>query len=119
TCLAGRISQVFFNITQNAIHAMKGEGTLTIRTWQEDDQAHVSFTDTGCGIQEDNINRIFDPFFTTKEVGEGSGLGLSISYDIIRQHNGSINVASKVGQGTVFEVILPLSQTVVPAEMEV
>jgi len=118
TCLASRISQVFLNIMQNAVHAMKGEGTLTIRSWQEDDQAHVSFTDTGCGIQEDVINRIFDPFFTTKEVGEGSGLGLGISYDIIRQHNGSINVASKVGQGTVFEVILPLSQTVVPAEME-
>ncbi|MCJ7599933.1 MAG: ATP-binding protein [Desulfobulbaceae bacterium] len=116
SCLAGRISQVFLNIMQNAVHAMKGEGTLTIRTWQEDDQAHVSFTDTGCGIEEDVINRIFDPFFTTKEVGEGIGLGLGISYNIIRQHNGSITVASKVGQGAVFEVILPLSPAVFPAK---
>jgi|GEM_PF-2830949 len=118
TCLAGRISQVFLNIMQNAAQAMNGKGTLTVRTWQEDGQVHVSFTDTGCGIDQDLINRIFDPFFTTKEVGKGSGLGLGISYDIIKQHSGRINVASKVGQGTVFEVILPLTPSIFPVEME-
>jgi signal transduction histidine kinase len=118
SCLAGRISQVFLNIMQNAAQAMSGQGTLTIRTWQEDGLVHVSFIDTGCGIEKDLLNRIFDPFFTTKEVGKGSGLGLGISYDIVRQHNGSINVASTVGQGTVFEVILPLSPSVFPAETE-
>ncbi len=118
TCLAGRISQVFLNIMQNAVQAMGGKGTLTIRTWQENGQVHVSFTDTGCGIEKDLINRIFDPFFTTKEVGKGSGLGLGISYDIIKQHSGRINVASVVGQGTVFEVVLPLSPPIFPVEME-
>jgi len=118
TCLAGRISQVFLNIMQNAAQAMSGKGTLTIRTWQEDGQAHVRFTDTGCGIEQDIIHRIFDPFFTTKEVGRGSGLGLGISYDIIKQHSGRINVESKIGQGTVFEVILPLSPPIFPAERE-
>jgi len=118
TCLASRISQVFLNIMQNAAQAMNGKGTLTIRTWQEDVQVHISFTDTGCGIDQELINRIFDPFFTTKEVGKGSGLGLGISYDIIKQHNGGINVKSKVGQGTVFEVILPLSPPIFPRAME-
>ncbi|MBU4263358.1 MAG: hypothetical protein KKC76_15990 [Proteobacteria bacterium] len=117
-CLAGRISQVFLNIMQNAAQAMNGKGTLTIRTWQENGQAHVSLTDTGCGIEKDLINRVFDPFFTTKEVGKGSGLGLGISYDIIKQHSGRINVASVVGQGTVFEVILPLSPPVFPPTMK-
>jgi signal transduction histidine kinase len=121
-CLAGRISQVFLNIMQNAAQAMNGKGTLTIRTWQENGRVHVSFTDTGCGIEKDLINRVFDPFFTTKEVGKGSGLGLGISYDIIKQHSGRINVASVVGQGTVFEVVLPLapplSPLIFPVEME-
>lgn len=118
TCLAGRISQVFLNIMQNAVQAMNGKGTLNIRTWQENGQVHISFIDTGCGIEKDLINRVFDPFFTTKEVGKGSGLGLGISYDIIKQHSGRINVTSKVGQGSVFEVILPLSPPIFPMTRE-
>ncbi|MEW6520753.1 MAG: ATP-binding protein [Thermodesulfobacteriota bacterium] len=118
TCLAGRISQVFLNIMQNAVQAMNGKGVLTISTWQENGQVHVRFADTGCGIDKDLINRIFDPFFTTKEVGKGSGLGLGISYDIIKQHSGRINVASKVGEGTVFEVILPVSPPIFPMKMD-
>ena len=106
-CLAGRISQVFLNIMQNAAQAMNGKGTLTIRSWQEDGLVHVSFTDTGSGIEKDIMTRIFDPFFTTKEVGKGSGLGLGISYDIVKQHGGEIRVESTVGQGSVFEVMLP------------
>jgi signal transduction histidine kinase len=106
-CLAGRISQVFLNILDNGMQAMGGRGVMTIRTWQDGDLVHISFRDTGCGIDREIMGRIFDPFFTTKEVGKGSGLGLGISYDIVKQHGGEIRVESTVGQGSVFEVILP------------
>jgi len=106
-CLAGRISQVFLNIMQNAAQSMNGKGILTIRSRQEDGRVHVAFTDTGSGIEKAIMGRIFDPFFTTKEVGKGSGLGLGISYDIVKQHGGEIRVESTVGRGSVFEVILP------------
>ncbi|MBI5558834.1 MAG: hypothetical protein HY885_14500 [Deltaproteobacteria bacterium] len=110
-CIPGRISQVFQNILDNAAQAMGNGGTLTITTRQRRDRVYLRFADTGRGIAEDILPRIFDPFFTTKEVGEGSGLGLGISYDIVRQHGGEIEVESTVGRGTSFEVILPVSPT--------
>lgn len=70
----------------------------------------VEFTDTGCGIPEENLSRIFDPFFTTKEVGQGTGLGLSVSYGIVKKYGGSIRVTSKVNKGSTFVVELPLSR---------
>lgn len=113
-CLPGRISQVFLNIMQNALQAMNGEGQLTIKTYYEKKHIHIIFTDTGCGIACNDMSKIFDPFFTTKEVGKGTGLGLGISHNIIRQHRGIIKVHSNEGKGSVFEVVLPveLSNTV-------
>ena len=113
-CLPGRISQVFLNIMQNALQAMNGEGQLIIKTYYEKKHVHIIFTDTGCGIACNDMAKIFDPFFTTKEVGKGTGLGLGISHNIIRQHRGTIRVHSNKGKGSVFEVILPveLSNTV-------
>jgi len=68
----------------------------------------VEFSDTGVGIPEENLSKIFDPFFTTKEVGKGTGLGLAVCYGIVEKHGGSIDVDSKVGEGTTFRIILPV-----------
>jgi two-component system NtrC family sensor kinase len=107
---ASQIQQVFMNIVLNAAEAMAGKGELAISTGLTADKKYVfaSFTDTGCGITEENIEKIFDPFFTTKETGHGTGLGLSISYGIIKKHNGEIKVTSEIGKGTTFIVRLPI-----------
>ena len=110
SCQLGRMDQVFLNILTNGMQAMKGRGTMTIRTWKDEDHVHIRFTDTGHGIAGENLSRIFDPFYTSKDVGEGSGLGLGISYSIVKQHGGEITVESKEGMGSVFEVILPIAQ---------
>ncbi len=109
-CRPGQINQVFMNIIFNAIQAIEGPGTITVRTRAEGGQAVVDIEDTGRGIPAEIRDRIFDPFFTTKKVGEGTGLGLSISYGIIEQHGGRIEVASEPGSGTRFTLSLPLTQ---------
>ena len=86
---------------------MENGGTLTVRTRQDNEMIHISFRDTGCGIDSDIMSRIFELFYTTKEVGKGTGLGLGLSYSIVRQLGGDIKVESKKGIGTVFDVILP------------
>ncbi|RLA85871.1 MAG: PAS domain-containing sensor histidine kinase [Deltaproteobacteria bacterium] len=108
----GQLKQVFMNIMLNAVDAMHGEGTLTIRTSLSQDAREViiSFTDTGVGIPKEILPRIFDPFFTTKEVGKGTGLGLSVSYGIVKEHGGRIEVESEVGKGSTFRVILPAAE---------
>ncbi|MCB2184067.1 MAG: hypothetical protein KQH63_18740 [Desulfobulbaceae bacterium] len=106
-CIPDRIGQVFLNLMNNSVQAMDGKGTLKIRTWQDHDNIHISFADTGCGISKENMPRIFDPFFTNKEVGKGTGLGLGISYTIIKKHGGDIEVESEEGKGAEFEVVLP------------
>ena len=116
-CLPGRMSQVFLNIIHNAIQAMNGSGELTIATAFKKKRVHIVFSDTGCGIPVNDISKIFDPFYTSKEVGKGTGLGLGISYSIVRQHGGVINVQSKVGEGTIFEVVLPVDFRVVQQEI--
>lgn len=105
-----QLSQVFTNLIVNAVDAMEGKGTLRIRTWAEGSPPHVhaEVTDTGSGIPEDHLQRIFDPFFTTKEVGKGTGLGLSIAYGIVRRQGGDIQVRSRVGEGTTFQLRFPL-----------
>jgi len=113
-CNVQQINQVFMNLLINATHAIEEKGTeelgsITVRTWAENDSVFIAFSDTGCGIPEEVRSRIFDPFFTTKEVGKGTGLGLSISYDIIYKHGGELTVRSLVGQGTTFTVQLPIS----------
>ncbi len=107
-CNPGQLNQVFLNLLSNALHAMPGQGTLTITTKVEHDFYIVEISDTGCGIPEDIQKKIFDPFFTTKDVNQGSGLGLSISYTIIKGHKGKLMVESKLGQGSTFSVHLPL-----------
>ncbi|WP_103340654.1 ATP-binding protein [Amycolatopsis sp. CA-126428] len=101
------LNQVWTNIIDNALGAMKGEGTLTLRTWRVDDQIRVEVGDTGPGIPADIKPRIFEPFFTTKPVGEGTGLGLDISWKIVvERHQGDLRVESEPGN-TRFEVCLP------------
>jgi two-component system NtrC family sensor kinase len=107
-----RIERVLINLIVNAVQAMKKGGDITIRAKNEFDKEGFSFqvTDTGEGIDEKIISKFFDPFFTTKEVGKGSGLGLSIIYGIMEQHDGNISVSSEVGKGTTFTCFLPFHQ---------
>jgi signal transduction histidine kinase len=107
-CYAAELNQVWTNIIDNAVSAMGGSGTLTVRTAREDNRALIEFGDTGPGIPADIKDRIFEPFFTTKPVGEGTGLGLDISYRIIvNKHHGDLRVESVPGN-TRFQVRLPL-----------
>ncbi len=102
-----KIEQVFLNIILNAIQAMDGqERILTIETAMKNNNCLISFSDTGPGIPSEIMEKIFDPFFTTKPVGQGTGLGLSVSKAIIEQHNGKIYVSSS-DKGTTFTVELP------------
>lgn len=109
-CYPGQLNQVFMNVLSNAIHAMEGEGTLTITTGMENERMYIRIKDTGKGMTEEVKNRIFEPFYTTKEVGHGTGLGLSISYGIIEKHRGTIHVISEPGKGSEFIIDLPVSQ---------
>jgi len=104
-----QIRQVFMNITINAAEAMNGKGKLTIRSYLSEEGKFilVSYSDTGPGIKQEQIDKIFEPFFTTKEVTHGVGLGLAISHRIIQNHNGSIKVASESGKGATFTITLP------------
>ncbi|MEJ2721270.1 MAG: ATP-binding protein [bacterium] len=103
------LQQVFLNLFLNAIHAMPDGGKLHISSYLENESVRLDITDTGVGIPADNLDKIFDPFFTTKGVGEGTGLGLSVSYGIIEKHHGEIKVSSDVGRGTTFSIIIPVS----------
>ncbi len=102
----GQLSQVFVNLILNAVDAMPEGGTLTIRSGLNGGNIAISFEDTGIGIKRENITRIFDPFFTTKE--KGTGLGLAVSYSIIKKLGGSMTVESEVNSGSRFRITLPL-----------
>jgi signal transduction histidine kinase/CheY-like chemotaxis protein len=102
-----QLQQVFINVMLNSYQAMPDGGTLHITTRTVGSELQVIFADTGTGIPPENVQNIFDPFFTTKEVGEGTGLGLSVSYGIIKAHGGDIEVESQVGKGTTFIIKLP------------
>ena len=116
-CNGVQIAQVFVNILVNAAHAIKSQhreemGTILISANKSGHNVVIHFQDDGPGIPKENLNKVFEPFFTTKEIGKGTGLGLSISYDIIvNKHNGSIDVKSEEGKGTVFTIILPMVST--------
>ncbi len=101
------LRQVCMNLLINAHQSIKGEGTVEVTTSSGDGMVTISIRDTGCGIEQGVMDRIWDPFFTTKEVGKGVGLGLALSYNIIRRHGGDIRVESRVGEGSLFTVILP------------
>jgi signal transduction histidine kinase len=104
-----RIKQVFLNIINNAVYAMKDGGSLTIRTGLDGGTVDIAFEDTGPGIPLEVIGRIFDPFFTTKPEVSGTGLGLSVSLGIVQSHGGRIDVKSTLGAGTTFTVFLPIT----------
>jgi len=110
-CHPSQINQVFMNLLVNAAQAISEHGCITLRSGCSDDQVWLSVTDDGGGMPEDVLARIFDPFFTTKPVGQGTGLGLSVSYGIIDKHGGRIDVKSLPGVGSTFTVWLPIQQS--------
>ncbi|GHU32247.1 PAS domain-containing sensor histidine kinase [Spirochaetia bacterium] len=102
------IKQALLNLVKNSIAAMPDGGTLTIATYRQDSEVILCVSDTGTGIPEENISKIFEPYFTTKATG--SGLGLTLVYKIIREHNGEITIKSRINEGTSFIISLPIPQ---------
>lgn len=117
-CILSELNQVFMNLLVNAAQAMPKErrGTIWVRTRCIGvDAVEVEIADNGSGIAPANLSKIFDPFFTTKPIGQGTGLGLSLSYGLVQKHHGSIDVHSTVGEGTCFRIRLPVHQPPKPA----
>jgi two-component system NtrC family sensor kinase len=112
-CVPAQLNQVFLNLLVNAAQAIEERGTITIRTGCEGDQVWLAFADDGGGIPDELQSRIFDPFFTTKPVGQGTGLGLSLSYGIVQKHDGRIDVDSRPGEGATFTIWLPIRRVAV------
>ncbi|HEV2177255.1 MAG TPA: ATP-binding protein [Terriglobia bacterium] len=112
---AGKLQQVFMNLLVNARDAMPHGGDLTLVTECENSTVRAEVCDTGIGIPADNLSRIFDPFFTTKSTGRGTGLGLAVTYGIMREHSGNVQVESRVGRGTTFRLELPAARKTVNA----
>ncbi|MCJ7512290.1 MAG: ATP-binding protein [Anaerolineales bacterium] len=113
-----QLQQVVINLVQNAVQAMPNGGRLGVRLAPDDGHALIEVRDTGTGISPENLPRVFDPFFTTKPEGQGTGMGLSVSYGIISRHNGTISVSSKPGEGTLFTVRLPLDAAPAAGDQE-
>lgn len=117
-CYPGKLNQVFLNILSNAVHAInkkfgdKPEGIITIKTYHNNDYVFIKIDDNGTGMDETVRRKIFDPFFTTKEVGEGTGLGMSIAYNTVHKHKGEIHVSSVPGEGTEFIIQLPITHKI-------
>jgi signal transduction histidine kinase len=106
-CIPAQLNQVFLNLLMNAVQSIENHGRITVRTGMDGDSVWVEVEDTGKGIKPEHLSRIFDPFFTTKPVGSGTGLGLSLSYNIVQEHGGRIELKSELGKGSVFRVVLP------------
>jgi C4-dicarboxylate-specific signal transduction histidine kinase len=106
---SGKLHQVFINILSNAEQAMNGNGEIEISTERVNDKLRVLISDSGVGIEKDKLHRLIEPFYTTKAPGVGVGLGLSIAYKIIQEHQGSLNFESEIGNGTVVELVFPIS----------
>lgn len=104
------LKHIFVNLITNAIDAMSDEGMIQIKCLMENENLLIDFRDTGCGIDEENLEKIFNPFFTSKIPGKGTGLGLYIVYNEVSKYNGSINVTSELGKGTTFHIILSLKE---------
>jgi len=119
SCYPGKLNQVFLNIISNALFAITEKfgdapgGELTVESYRVDDlHIAVVITDNGTGMSEETKRKIFEPFFTTKDVGQGTGLGMSIAFNTIQKHNGQIVVDSEVGRGTSFKLIIPINEPV-------
>lgn len=103
------LRQVFMNLLVNACQAIEEQGVVDVRTARADaENIRVAIRDTGCGVAQPILDRIWEPFFTTKEVGQGVGLGLALTYNIVKRHGGEINLESRVGEGSQFSVLLPV-----------
>lgn len=103
-----RLNQVFMNVLVNAAQAIEQQGLIKIRTRLKNGAVEVAISDNGRGIAPEHLSKIFDPFFTTKDVGQGTGFGMNIAYNIVRQHKGTIDVTSRTGQGSTFTIRLPV-----------
>jgi PAS domain S-box-containing protein len=113
-CNPAELNQVFFNLLNNALQALQAlpqGGRVTLRSGMDDARVWVEIEDNGVGIAEADLPHIFDPFFTTRPVGQGAGLGLSMAYGVVQQHQGRISVDSMVGRGSLFRVTLPIQQS--------
>jgi PAS domain S-box-containing protein len=120
SCVPAQINQVFMNLLVNAAQAITEQGVITLRSGHDGDHVWVEIADTGCGMDEITRQRMFEPFFTTKPVGVGTGLGMSIIWDIVQKHDGSIEVSSELGHGSCFRLQLPIAgpackETISPA----
>jgi signal transduction histidine kinase len=117
-CYPQQINQVFMNLLVNAAQAIVNQGEIRITTRENNGCVEIAITDTGQGIPSDKIEKIFDPFFTTKPIGKGTGLGLNLSYSIIKKHNGAIDVHSELGKGTTFIIRIPVHGLDIPDESD-
>ena len=102
-----KLTAAVSSIVRNALQAVDDNALITVSSNVENETISVSISDNGSGIEAENIDRIFDPFFTTRDVGQAIGLGLSVCYGIIKNHNGTIDVESEVGKGSTFTIKLP------------
>lgn len=107
-CIPAQINQVFMSLLLNAAQSLTSPGTITLATGHTAHRVWVEVRDSGCGMDEATRQRIFEPFFTTRPVGRGVGLGLSLVWDIVKKHGGTIEVASEPGQGSTFRIWLPI-----------
>ncbi len=105
-----QLNQVLVNLVVNSLQSISGGGTITVQTKLCENNVCLIVEDTGCGMDKDVLDKIFIPFFTTKDVGHGTGLGLPVVHGIVTAHSGAINVESKIGKGTRFEIRLPLKE---------
>ncbi len=108
-CYPQQLNQVFINLLVNAAQAIEDQGEIHIATREVDGNVEITVSDSGQGIAAENLSRIFDPFFTTKAVGKRTGLGLNVTYNIIKKHHGAIDVRSEPGKGTTFTIRIPVS----------
>jgi PAS domain S-box-containing protein len=108
---AGKLQQVFTNLILNARDSIIGEGEIALNTaLQKENEVVIEVSDTGVGIEQENLNKIYDPFFTTKGVGSGTGLGLAVTYGIVQEHTGTIQATSEIGEGTTFKLVFPIAK---------
>lgn len=118
-CNKNELTQVFLNIIINAAQAIPEQGVITLSTRSSDDYIIIDISDTGIGIPEENLDKIFNPFFTAKPLGVGTGLGLSVSYGIIKDLDGTISAESSPGNGATFTILIPIDQRTTDRDIDI